>query len=120
MKERKRVLVLKGRRTQRVRAKIRGTRARPRLAVFRSNRSIYAQLIDDAAGKTLVAASEKELRGKEGKKSKSAHAMLVGELLAKKAKEQGVYEAVFDRRWYTYHGRIKSLADGARKGGLKI
>lgn len=106
-------------RTRRVRARIFGTASRPRLAVFRSNRAIYAQLIDDAGQKTLLAARSAEVKEKSTK-GKSAIAETVGELLAKKAKEKGIVAAVFDRRGYAYHGRVKALAEGARKGGLKI
>lgn len=106
-------------RRRRARAKIFGTAIRPRLAVFRSNRAIYAQLIDDSAQKTLLAARSAEIKEKK-LKGKIAVAEAVGELLAKKAKENGIKEAVFDRRGYAYHGRVKALADGARKGGLKI
>lgn len=107
-------------RRRRVRAKIFGTAKRPRLAVFRSNRAIYAQLIDDSAQKTLLAATAFELGKEASKKTKTAVAAMVGELLAKKAKEKGIAAAVFDRRSYAYHGRVKALAEGARKGGLKI
>lgn len=106
-------------RVRRVRAKIFGTANRPRLAVFRSNQAIYAQLIDDLSRQTLLAAGSAEIKDKSGK-NKSAVAEMVGELLAKKAKEKGIDTAVFDRRGYAYHGRVKALADGARKGGLKI
>ena len=92
---------------------------RPRLAVFRSNKAIYAQIIDDKQRKTLVAASSLEL-GKEIKEDKSQQALAVGELLAKKALKAGIKAVVFDRRHYQYHGRVKALADGARKGGLQF
>ncbi|PJE69147.1 50S ribosomal protein L18 [Candidatus Shapirobacteria bacterium CG10_big_fil_rev_8_21_14_0_10_38_14] len=92
---------------------------RPRLAVFRSNKAIYAQIIDDKQRKTLVAASSLEL-GKEIKEDKSQQALAVGELLAKKALKAGIKTVVFDRRHYQYHGRVKALADGARKGGLQF
>ncbi len=105
------------RRAGRVRAKILGTSARPRLAVFRSNTGLYAQLIDDSAGRTLAAASTREIKEKKAKSEKAA---LAGELLAKKAGEQKIKEAVFDRRGYAFHGRVKSFAEGARKGGLKF
>jgi large subunit ribosomal protein L18 len=111
---------IRERRVRRVRAKIYGTGSRPRLAVSRSNAGIYAQLIDDTAQKTLAAASWLELDQDALKKTKSEVAFMVGELLAKKAKEKGITTAVFDRRSYAYHGRVKALADGARKGGLKI
>lgn len=95
----------------RVRAKISGTSERPRLSVFRSNRFLYAQLIDDIKGITLAAASTKEVKGGASK---------VGEAIAKAAKEQKVEAAVFDRGGYQYIGKIKELADGARSGGLKF
>jgi large subunit ribosomal protein L18 len=103
-------------RRRRVRAKINGTAQRPRISVFRSNRGISAQLIDDVAGRTLVAvnwteAPLRELRG-------SDQAKKVGELLAQRAKEAGVQTVVFDRGGYLYHGRVEALADGAREGGL--
>ena len=104
------------RRRRRVRAKIRGTAERPRLSVFRSNRGIQAQLIDDVAGHTLAAVNwtEADLRGlKPLEQAKRA-----GELLAERAKAAGVDTAVFDRGGYQYHGRVKALAEGAREGGL--
>ena len=107
----------RARRAGRVRAKLTGTSERPRLAVFRSHVAIYAQVIDDLAGKTLAAASSREV---DAKGNKSGQAVLVGELLAKKAGEKGISAVVFDRRGYAYHGRVKALADGARKGGLKF
>ena len=120
MNLRKRHNQVKERRVRRVRARIFGEGEKPRLAVFRGNRSIYAQLIDDLNGRTLAAASSKEL-GKEAQKSpKSAQAEQVGALLAKKAKEAGIAKAVFDRRGYAYHGRVRSVAEGARKAGLTI
>lgn len=106
------------RRAARNRAEILGTALRPRLSVFRSNRFIYAQLINDEASRTVTCASSREV--KNGKKSKAELARLVGELLAKRAKELGIKSAVFDRREYKYHGRVKALAEGARSGGLKI
>lgn len=91
-----------------------------RLAVFRSNKAIYAQVIDDKLGKTLVAANEKDL-GKAAKKiTKTEKARLVGEILAEKALKQKIKQVRFDRRRYKYHGRVKALAEGARKGGLQI
>ena len=103
-------------RRRRVRAKIRGTADRPRISVFRSNRGIFAQLIDDEAGRTLAAVSwtEPELR-QLGTMEQAARA---GALLAERAKAAGVERAVFDRGGYQYHGRVKALADGAREGGL--
>jgi len=106
-------------RHRRVRAKITGTADVPRLCVFRSNRHIYAQLIDDAGGKILFIASDIEIKSKT-KIQKSKIAEKVGELLAKKAQEKKIEKIVFDRGGYQYHGRVKALADGARKGGLKF
>jgi large subunit ribosomal protein L18 len=105
------------RRHRRVRKRIVGTPERPRLAVFRSNRHIYAQLIDDLSARTLAAASEAET--KTGG-DKSARAKAVGELIAQKAKQAGVERVVFDRGGRLYHGRVAALADGAREGGLHI
>ncbi len=101
----------------RVRGKIQGTTERPRLTVFRSNKQIYAQVIDDLTGKTLAAASSLKLGDKAPKKEIAAK---VGELVAKAAQEAGVTSVVFDRNGYLYHGRVKELADAARKGGLKF
>lgn len=92
---------------------------RPRLCVFRSSRFIYSQIIDDTDGKTLVSASEKELKN-SGKMPKSQRAKLVGLLLAQKAKTSKISKVVFDRNGYKYHGRVKALADGAREGGLNL
>ena len=106
------------RRRRRVRAKIRGSAERPRLSVFRSNRGMFAQLIDDEAGRTLaaVAWTEPELRELEpGEQAKRA-----GEALAARAKEAGIEACVFDRGGYQYHGRVKALAEGAREGGLRF
>ena len=105
-------------RRRRVRAKVRGTAERPRISVFRSNRGIFAQLIDDDAGRTLAAVNwtEAELRPlKSMEQAKRA-----GELLAQRAKEAGVERAVFDRGGYQYHGRVKALAEGIREGGLAV
>lgn len=107
----------------RIRKKIFGTPERPRMAVYRSLTQIYAQLVDDTEGKTVLSASSlsKEITEEVGKtNSKIEKSKLVGSLLAKKAKEAGINTVVFDRSGYTYHGRIKALAEGARKGGLKI
>jgi large subunit ribosomal protein L18 len=101
----------------RVRGKISGTTERPRLTVFRSNKQIYAQVIDDLTGKTLVAASSLKITDKAPKKEIAAK---VGEAIAKSAQEAGITSVVFDRNGYLYHGRIKELADAARKGGLKF
>src|SRR3954462_5467063 len=105
-------------RRRRVRAKVRGTAERPRISVFRSNRGIAAQLVDDVAGKTIAAVqwTEPELRDlKKAKQSAKA-----GELLAQRAKAAGVESAVFDRGGYQYHGRVKAFADGVREGGLPL
>jgi large subunit ribosomal protein L18 len=104
------------RRTTRVRAKVRGTAERPRLSVFRSNRAIWAQVIDDAAGRTLASAGSVHVTEKG--LSKKDQAVKVGEILAERAKAAGVERVVFDRGPYLYHGRVKALADGARQGGL--
>lgn len=114
---------VKGRikRSIRIRAKITGSKEKPRLCVFRSSRYIYAQIIDDTDGKTLIAAKEKELKTAEDSKStKSSNAKLVGLLLAQKATRAKISTVVFDRNGYKYHGRVKSLADGAREGGLNF
>lgn len=100
----------------RIRGKISGTAQRPRMSVFRSNKAIYVQVIDDLAGATLVAASSKGIT--EGTKVEIA--AKVGEQIAKKAQEKGITEVVFDRNGYLFHGRVKSLADAARKAGLKF
>ena len=112
------VLEARRRRHRRVRGKVAGTAARPRLAVFRSNRGISAQLIDDTAARTLAAASSAQLKSFKG--DKSAQATEVGKLLAANAKKAGVETCVFDRSGYLYHGRVKALADGAREGGLSF
>ena len=105
-------------RHERIRLHLEGSAERPRLAVFRSNVHIYAQVIDDASGRTLATAStvEKELRG--SKKTKTEEAAVVGKLVAERAKSAGVERVVFDRAGFRYHGRIKSLADAAREAGL--
>jgi large subunit ribosomal protein L18 len=107
------------RRHKRVRGKIVGSAERPRLVVFRSNRGIEAQLVDDLEGKTLAAASWLNLK-KSFKGSKSEQAAEVGKLLAANAKKANVEAVVFDRGGYLYHGRVKALADAAREGGLKF
>ena len=105
----------------RIRKKISGTAEKPRLAVFRSNKQIYVQLIDDFNGVTLlsVCSREKEIAAKTGIK-KVEQAAFVGKLLAAKCKEKGIQNVVFDRSGYKYHGRVKSLANAAREGGLKF
>jgi len=105
------------RRHRRVRGKVAGTAERPRLAVFRSNRGISAQLIDDEAGRTLASASWKGV-GTSGSKTEQAAA--VGRALADSAKKAGIVACVFDRAGYLYHGRVKALAEGAREGGLQF
>jgi large subunit ribosomal protein L18 len=112
------------RRHIRVRRKISGTAERPRLAVYRSNRHIYAQLVDDEAARTLVAASDREVRvggsGKTGGTGKTAPSKAVGELLAERAKAAGIERVVFDRGGRLFHGRVAALAEGAREKGLQI
>tara|TARA_B100001105_G_scaffold213566_1_gene178594 strand:+ start:167 stop:520 length:354 start_codon:yes stop_codon:yes gene_type:complete len=104
----------------RIRRTIKGTADSPRLAVFRSNKQIYAQLIDDVAGNTIVAASSRD-RSLEGKKvTKTEQAKLVGSLIGEKAKEVGVDSVKFDRGGFVYHGRVKALAEAARETGLKF
>lgn len=100
----------------RIRGKISGTAARPRMSVFRSNKQIYVQLIDDLAGNTIVSASSKGIEGG----TKCEIAAKVGEAVAQKAIAAGITEVVFDRNGYLFHGRVKSLADAARNGGLKF
>ncbi len=107
------------RRHKRVRKAISGTAERPRLVVFRSNRGIEAQLVDDLAARTLAAASWLHLK-KSFKGNKTAQAVEVGKLLAENAKKAGLERVVFDRGGYQYHGRVKALADAAREGGLKF
>ena len=107
------------RRHKRVRSKVFGTAERPRLVVFRSNRGIEAQLVDDIEGRTVAAASWLQLK-RPFKGTKSDQAAEVGKLLAQRAKDAGVGAVVFDRGGYLYHGRVKALADAAREGGLKF
>jgi large subunit ribosomal protein L18 len=106
------------RRHRRVRGKVAGTAERPRLVVTRSNRGIVAQLVDDLSGKTVASASHLALKSFKGNKSEQATE--VGKLLAQSAKAAGVESCVFDRAGYLYHGRVRSLADGAREGGLSF
>ena len=106
-------------RHKRVRAKISGTPERPRLNVFRSNTNIYAQIIDDVKGCTLVSASSLE-KGFEGRGNNCEAAAKVGEAIAQRAKDKGIDTVVFDRGGYLYHGRVKALAEGARKAGLEF
>ena len=109
-------------RHRRIRGKVSGTKERPRMSVFRSNKHIYVQFIDDEEGKTLFAYSSrnKEVAEKGEEISKSEQAELVGKFAAQKSKEQGLSDVVFDRNGYRYHGRVKKLADAARKEGLKF
>jgi len=106
----------------RVRNKVKGTAEMPRLNVYRSLNHIYAQIIDDTVGNTLVTAStlDKEIKGNLEGKTKSEQAKMVGELVAKKALAKGITQVVYDRGGYLYTGRVESLADGAREGGLKL
>jgi large subunit ribosomal protein L18 len=106
------------RRHRRVRGKVEGTAERPRLVVFRSNRGIFAQLVDDSSGKTLASASWTALGATKGSKTEQANA--VGKALADAAKKAGIERCVFDRGGYLYHGRVKALAEGAREGGLQF
>lgn len=109
-------------RKKRIRKKVVGTEMRPRLCVFRSARHVYAQIIDDAKGQTLVAAStlEKGVRESSEIKNKMNAATLVGKLLAERALEKGIKQIVFDRNGFLYHGRVKAVSDGAREIGLKF
>jgi large subunit ribosomal protein L18 len=104
----------------RIRNKIQGTAQKPRLSVFRSNKDIYAQLIDDNTGTTIASANsrQKDIAGQKGNKSEKS--MMVGKALAAKAIELGIETCIFDRGGYLYHGRVKAIADGAREGGLKF
>ncbi len=109
-------------RHNRVRARLEGNGSRPRLAVFRSLKHIYVQIIDDTKGHTLLAAStlDPDIRGRAGEENKTSRARIVGEAIARKAVDKGIIEVVFDRGGYRYHGRVKSLAEAARKAGLKF
>ena len=123
MKTIKQKAMRRQRRKLRVRKHVNGTAERPRLTVFRSHNNIYAQIVDDAAGRTLVAASslEKTLREKlAGKAGNRNAAEAIGTFLAAKAVEAGIKAVVFDRNGYAYHGRVRSLAEAARKGGLQF
>ncbi|MCH9660307.1 MAG: 50S ribosomal protein L18 [Bacteroidetes bacterium] len=103
-----------------MRKTVSGTEQRPRLAVFRSNKEIYAQLIDDVSGKTITAASSRDKDVDVAKVNKTEAAKLVGKAIAEKAVKAGIESITFDRGGYLYHGRVKSLAEGAREGGLKF
>ena len=111
-------------RRQKIRYRIRknsvGTNEKPRLSVFRSNTEIYAQIIDDANGKTLTAASSKDKDINAQTANKTEKSKLVGNAIARKAKDLGIEKVVFDRSGYLYHGRVKAMADGAREGGLQF
>lgn len=107
-------------RHNRVRAKVQGTAKVPRVSIFRSNRHIFVQVIDDSSGKTLISSVVKSNKKSAPKGSKAELAEKIGEMLAQKAKEAGVGQVVFDRGGYKYHGRVKALAEGLRKGGLKF
>lgn len=110
------------RRHRRIRARVAGTNERPRLNIFRSLTNIYAQVIDDVAGKTLVSAStlDKEIAGQVAGKSKTEAAKIVGQVLAQRAKDAGITKVVFDRGGYQYHGRVAAVAEGAREAGLEL
>ena len=114
--------LLRARRKRRVRGKVSGTADRPRLTVFRSNKNIYAQLIDDVQGRTLLSAStrDKALAGEIAFGGNVASAAKVGQALATRAVDAGIKKVVFDRNGYKYHGRVKSLADAARSAGLEF
>jgi len=109
-------------RKQRIRKKVAGGQERPRLSVFRSSKHIYAQVIDDILGRTIVAAStmEKGVKDKSDFENKVSKAFYIGKLVAERAKEKGVSSVVFDRNGFMYHGRVKALSDGARDGGLNF
>jgi len=119
MDQAKQRVTARGRVKVRIRRKVNGTADRPRLAVFRSLKYIYAQVIDDASGKTIASASSRE-KDSGAKGANAAAAKAVGALIAKKAKDKGITEVVFDRGGYVYHGNIKALADAARENGLKF
>ena len=104
----------------RIRKRLSGSSERPRMTVYRSNKQIYVQLVDDVSGQTLVSASSKEKEIASQKVNKIDQAKLVGKRIAEKAKEKGINTVVFDRNGYLYHGRVKNLADAARESGLKI
>ncbi len=118
----KKIEKVRTQRKRRVRGKIFGTEARPRVSVFRSARHIYAQAIADDLGKTLAEAStlSEELKGKLGKTKKSEAAKKVGQLMAKRLLDKGISQIIFDRGRFLYHGRVKALAEGAREAGLKF
>ena len=110
----------RARRHLRVRKRINGTAARPRLVVFRSSKHIYAQLVDDERGVTLVGAADTTEGIQVEGKGKTAKSFALGRLIAARAKDKGIAKVVFDRGGYLYHGRVKAIAEGARKGGLEL
>jgi large subunit ribosomal protein L18 len=110
----------RARRHLRVRKRVRGTAQRPRLVVFRSSKHIYAQVVDDERGVTLVGASDRSEGVQVDGNGKTAKSFALGQFIAAKAKERGIGKVVFDRGGYQYHGRVKAVADGARKGGLEL
>lgn len=116
----KKKLIHRIKRHKKVRAKIRGTNKTPRVSVFRSNRHVFVQLIDDSAGKTILSSIVKSKSKSTIKGTKAEIAFKIGETIAQKAKEKGIKKAVFDRGGYKYHGRVKALAEGLRKGGLEF
>jgi len=105
---------------RRIRKTVTGTADRPRMSVFRSNKEIYAQLIDDTTGKTILSASSREKDVASKKVAKIEQATLVGKLVAEKAQKEGITSVSFDRNGYLYHGRVKAIADAAREGGLNF
>lgn len=105
---------------KRIRKVVTGTAERPRMSVFRSNKEIYAQLVDDTTGKTILSASSREKDVASAKGTKIEKAALVGKLVAEKASKEGITAVSFDRNGYLYHGRVKAIADGAREGGLNF
>src|SRR5881392_929295 len=119
MDQAKQRVIARGRVRERIRSKIAGTSERPRLAVFKSLKHIYAQVIDDASGKTIASASSRD-KDSSAKGANTAAAKALGALIAKKAKDKGINRVVFDRGGYLYHGNIKALADAARENGLEF
>lgn len=120
-KTRKEIKSKRERRHKRQRARISGTKERPRISVFRSQKHIYCQLVDDTIGHTLVSAKDQDIKEEERKGKKPTEiAFLVGKLLAERATKKGIKKVVFDKGWYKYHGKVKAIADGARKGGLEF
>ena len=116
----KKTVIKRNKIKKRIRKVVFGTKDKPRLTVFRSNKEIYAQLIDDVSGNTIVSSSSAEKEISKSKGNKTETASLVGKKLAEKAVSKGIKHVSFDRSGYLYHGRVKSLADGAREGGLKF